>query len=107
MNSKNNKGSMYVRIISYIFLILIILFGVSFATLNSQSVDFNYYINNRTMPLSLLRASTFTVGCLLGIGVCLWVLLKNKLKNYHLRQELKMAEKEIENLRAIPLQDKH
>lgn len=95
------------KIISYIFLLLIILLGVSFATLNSETVNFNYYINHRTMPLSLLLASAFTLGCLLGISVCLWVMFKNKLKNYHLRQQLRMAEKEIENLRAIPLQDKH
>jgi putative membrane protein len=96
-----------VKIITYVVLLLIIVFGVSFATLNSQVVDFNYYINNRSMPLSVLLASAFTIGCFLGIGVCLWLLFKNKLKNYHLRQQLKMAEKEIENLRAIPLQDKH
>jgi putative membrane protein len=95
------------RIISFIFLILVVLLGVSFATLNSQSVDVNYYINHRTMPLSVLLAFTFTVGCLLGVIVCLWLLVKSKLRNYHLQQRLKLAEKEIENLRAIPLQDKH
>jgi lipopolysaccharide assembly protein A len=95
------------RIISYIFLLLIIILGITFATLNSQTVDFNYYVNDRSMPLSLLLTSAFTAGCIMGIGVCLWILLKNKLKTYHLRQQLKMAEKEIENLRAIPLQDKH
>ena len=95
------------RIFSYIFVLLIVLLGVSFATLNSQSVEFNYYINNQTMPLSVLLAGTFTIGCLIGIFVCVWLLVKVKLKNYHLKQRLKLAEKEIENLRAIPLQDNH
>jgi lipopolysaccharide assembly protein A len=93
------------RIISYIFILLIILLGVSFASLNSQVVDFNYYINTQTMPLSVLLAGTFTIGCLIGIVVCLWMIIKIKLNNYHLNQRLKLAEKEIENLRAIPLQD--
>lgn len=95
------------RIISYIFLLLIILIGVSFAILNSQTVNINYYLGQKVMPLPLLLAGVFGGGCLLGIVVGVWLYLKSKLKNYHLRQRLKMAEKEINNLRAIPLQDKH
>jgi hypothetical protein len=33
-------------------------------------------------------------------------LIKAKIVNYRLKQRLGFAEKEIENLRAIPLQDK-
>jgi putative membrane protein len=96
-----------VRIFSYIFVILIILLGISFATLNSGTIDINYYIGHRIMPVSLLIAGVFAVGCLLGIMVGLWILLKTKMKNFRLKQKLKLAKKEIENLRAIPLQDKH
>jgi putative membrane protein len=96
-----------VRIISYIFLLVIVLLGVSFATLNSAAVTVNYYLGQKTMPLSLLLAIVFGIGCLLGLLVAMGVLVKTKLKNYRLKQRLKMAEKEIENLRAIPLQDKH
>ena len=95
------------RIFSYIFILMIVVIGISFATLNSGSVSINYYIGHRTMPLSLLLVTVFAIGSLLGVGVGLWLLLKIKLKNYRLRQRLKLAEKEIENLRAIPLQDKH
>lgn len=95
------------RILSYIFLLIVVLLGVSFATLNSAAVNINYYIGQKTMPLSLLLAIVFGIGCFLGLVVALSVLIKTKLKNYRLKQRLKMAEKEIENLRAIPLQDKH
>jgi lipopolysaccharide assembly protein A len=101
------KWSQHVRIISYIVLILIILLGVSFAILNSETVNINYYVGQKVMPLSVLLAAVFSGGCLLGIGVGVWLYLKAKVKNYRLRQRLKMADKEIENLRAIPLQDKH
>jgi putative membrane protein len=93
------------RIFSVILVLLIVLLGVTFSTLNAQSVDFNYYINTRTLPLSVLLAGTFAVGCLIGILVCVWMLVKIKVKNFQLSQRLKLAEKEIENLRAIPLQD--
>jgi putative membrane protein len=96
-----------VRILSYVFILLIILIGISFATLNSDVVDVNYYIGQKEMPLSLLLALVFGFGCLLGVLVGVWMLLKTKVNNYRLKQRLKFAEKEIENLRAIPLQDKH
>jgi putative membrane protein len=101
------RQELRVRIFSYIFVILIILLGISFATLNSGSIDINYYIGHKVIPISLLIAGVFAVGCLLGIIVGLFILIKTKMKNYRLKQKLKLAEKEIENLRAIPLQDKH
>jgi lipopolysaccharide assembly protein A len=96
-----------VRIFSYIFLIIVVLLGVTFATLNAESVNINYWLGHRTMPLSLLLVIVLAIGSFLGIIVGLWILIKTKLKNYHLKQKLRLAEKEIENLRAIPLQDKH
>jgi len=95
-----------VRIISYILLLLIILFGITFAALNSDSVTINYYIGRSVLPLSLLLVLVFAFGCLIGIVAGLWLLIKAKIRNRRLRQRLQLAEKEIENLRAIPLQDK-
>lgn len=94
------------RIVSYFFLLLIVIFGMTFATLNSESVTINYYFNHSTLPLSLLLVFVFALGCLIGMVVGIWLLIKAKLSNYRLRQRLTLAEKEIENLRAIPLQDK-
>lgn len=94
------------RIISYFFLLAIILFGMTFATLNSESVTINYYFNQSTLPLSLLLVLIFALGCLIGMIAGFWLLIKSKIQNYRLQQRLNLAEKEIENLRAIPLQDK-
>ena len=94
------------RIISYFFLLIIIIFGMTFATLNSESVTINYYIGQNSMPLSLLLVLVFAAGCLIGVIVGFWLLIKAKLQNYRLVQRLKLVEKEVENLRAIPLQDK-
>jgi lipopolysaccharide assembly protein A len=95
-----------VRIISYFFLLAIVLFGLTFASLNSESVTINYYFNQSTLPLSLLLVFAFALGCLVGMIVGFWLLIKSKILNYRMRQRLNLAEKEIENLRAIPLQDK-
>lgn len=93
------------RIVSYFFLLIIVLFGMTFATLNSESVTINYYLGESTLPLSLLLVLMFAFGCLIGMIVGFWLLIKAKLLNYRLQQRLNLAEKEIENLRAIPLQD--
>lgn len=94
------------RILTILFILFIILFGVTFAALNSDIVVINYYFGKDTLPLSLLLALTFAFGSLLTIIICAFLLFKAKLVNYRLRQKLGLAEKEIENLRAIPLQDK-
>lgn len=94
------------RIVSYFFLLVIILFGMTFATLNSESVTINYYLGQNTLPLSLLLVLVFAFGCLIGMVVGIWLLIKSKIVNYRLKQRLHLAEKEIDNLRAIPLQDK-
>ena len=95
------------RILSFLFLLIIILIGITFATLNSETVMVNYYIGQQRLPLSLLLVTVFGLGGLLGMLVGFWFVLNTKIKNYRLRQRLKLAEKEIENLRAIPLQNKH
>lgn len=95
------------RILSYLFLLIIVLLGITFATLNSGIVTLNYYIGHKTLPLSMLLVSVFATGCLLGLLVGLSIIIRLKLKAYRLRQRLKVAEKEVANLRAIPLQDRH
>lgn len=88
------------------FLLIIVIFGMTFATLNSESVTINYYFSESTLPLSLLLVLVFSLGCLIGMIVGFWLLIKSKRANYQLNRRLTLANKEIENLRAIPLQDK-
>ena len=93
------------RVISYFFLLAIVIFGMAFATLNSDSVTIDYYFYQATLPLSLLLVIVFAMGCVLGMIVGIWLLIKAKMINYRLRQRLTVAEKEISNLRTMPLQD--
>lgn len=95
------------RILSYLLLLIIILLGISFATLNSGIVTLNYYVGHKTLPLSMLLVSVFAVGCCLGLLVGLSIVIRLKVKAYRLRQRLKVVEQEVTNLRAIPLQDRH
>ena len=93
------------RIIGYLFLLVIILLGVTFSTLNAEAVTVNYYVGRSTLPLSLLLVITFSLGCVLGMLVGAWLLMKTKVQNYRLKHQLTLAEKEVTNLRVIPLRD--
>lgn len=93
------------RILYYLFMLAVIFFGATFATLNLQTVSINYYVAQREMPLALLLAFTFSGGCLLGLVLGFWMLIRSKIKHFRLRQRLTLAERELENLRAIPLRD--
>lgn len=79
---------------------------MTFAALNSENIVLNYYVGQVSFPLSLILVLVFAGGCMLGIIVGIWLLFKSKMQVYRMRQRLSLAEKEIENLRAIPLQDK-
>jgi putative membrane protein len=46
-------------------------------------------------------------GLLLGFFLSLCKYWHIKTENRHIRNQLKMTEKEIKNLRAIPLKDQH
>ena len=95
------------RIISTLFLLSLILLGVTFAGLNAEPVAVNYYIGTTKLPLSLLLVVTLVLGGLLGLIFNIISYVKLKSANLRLRQRLKLAEEEITNLRTMPLKDDH
>lgn len=95
------------RIFTYILLLLLILLGISFAILNAEPVSIHYYLGQRQLPLSLLLVLALTIGLIIGMMVSGIFYLKLKSENYRIKSRIKIAEKEIENLRAIPIQDPH
>jgi putative membrane protein len=77
--------------------------GLTFATLNSTPVLFNYYLGTKQIALSLLLVFSFGIGIVLGIIFTLFPVLKLKNANRRLRAKIKIVEKEVENLRSIPI----
>lgn len=95
------------RLINFILLISVVLLGITFACLNAESVTINYYFKQSTLPLSLLLVFDFGMGMVLGLLVSMVNLFKMKSENYRLKSKISLVEKEVENLRAIPIQDRH
>jgi putative membrane protein len=93
------------KIIGFIIILLIVIFGVTFAILNAEPVTVYYYIGIKQLPLSLLIAITFGVGLILGLSLMSLMILRMKAEKYRLKKRLKVIEKEVENLRTIPIKE--
>jgi len=94
------------KIINILFIAIIILFGVTFALLNGQSVEIKYYLGQATLPLSLLLALTLVFGMVLGLGLNLFSIIKLKLENSSLSKKVKQNEQEISKLRLLNIDGK-
>ncbi|MDF3054710.1 MAG: uncharacterized protein K0Q74_617 [Gammaproteobacteria bacterium] len=83
------------RIIGYILLLLILLLGITFASINATPVSFDYYFSRSEIPLSLLLAYTLGVGILLGFLSAFFTIIQLKNNNRKLKHQLKETEKNL------------
>ncbi len=95
------------RIVSVIFYVVIIILGISFAALNAQSVELNLYIKQISMPISILVIIMLAIGFFIGFCFTICRQWRQKREIRELKSRLSMAEKEVKNLRSIPLSDDH
>lgn len=79
------------------------LVGLTFASLNPEVVHFNYFAGTKDIALSLLLVFSFGGGIILGLLVALLPWLKAKRDYLRLKNRLKVVEKELENLRSLPI----
>ncbi len=95
------------RIITLVFYLILILIGVSFAALNATSVHVNFYFTTLKMPISVLMTLMLGIGMILGFILFLVRYWHLRVEHRKIKNQLKLTEKEIKNLRSIPLQDQH
>ncbi len=93
------------RILGLVFFIIVILLGISFAVLNADAVKLDYYFGTTSMALSLVIVIAFAIGVILGIVVSLFLILRLKGQNARLRRQIHTTEKEVKNLRNLPIKD--
>lgn len=95
------------RIITLVFYLLLIIIGVSFAALNAATVQVNFYVKTLSMPISVLMTMMLGFGILIGFILVIGRYWRLKIECRKMRSQLTLSEKEIKNLRSIPLQDQH
>ncbi|MCP1674803.1 putative membrane protein [Natronocella acetinitrilica] len=93
------------RILLLIAILVVILFGLSFALLNATPTEMDFYFGAVTLPLSLLLVITLIVGALLGLFAASAVMVGRRRELGRTRRQLTDAEKELQELRRLPLKD--
>lgn len=95
------------RLFMTIFYLCLILIGISFAALNASFIEINFYFTTLKIPVSVLVLLMLGIGACLGFVLFLFRYWRLKAEYRKIKNQLKLNEKEIKNLRAIPLQDEH
>lgn len=95
------------RYIYFLFLLVLVLFTIAFSVHNSEVVVLSYYFGKAEIPLSLALGLALLLGCLLGVLASMKTIISAKYELRSLRREVGVANKEIANLRSIPIKDEH
>lgn len=95
------------RLVYISLALFIIIFGIVFAVLNAENVQLNYYLGAVELPLSLVLVLAMIIGAILGIFASLSFIIGSRRSASKLKRSVEVAEKEIVNLRNIPIKNEH
>ncbi len=93
------------RLLGFLFLVVLVVLGLSFAVLNAQSVSLNYYFGYREIPLSMIVVLSLAAGAVIGVLVSAGLILRMKAQTRQLRRKLRNAEKDSDQLRVLPAEE--
>lgn len=95
------------RLFVYLLFFVVLIICTGFAVINAEPVAVSYYFGSLTAPLSLIAVIAVIAGAILGLVAGLGMVLRAKREISGLRRQLRLKEKEVSNLRAIPIRDEH
>ena len=81
--------------------------GVHFNQLSIWLLQLNYYLGSIELSLSLGLVLAMIFGAILGIFASLSFIISSRRSVIKLKRTVDVAEKEIANLRNIPIKDEH
>lgn len=93
------------RVIRLTILLIVFVASLSFAVLNTQSVELDYYFGAWHIPLALLIGIAIVVGAVLGILASVGMILKSKRETARLRKEVQCTTDKPTNMRAVPINE--
>jgi len=91
-----------VRLFGFLSLIVLVVFGLSFAVLNAEPVSLNYYFGYRDIPLSMVVVLSLAVGAVIGLLAGMGMILRLRQQVGGLRRKLQSAEKHTDQLHILP-----
>jgi putative membrane protein len=95
------------KIISFLILLIVLVAVILFTVLNAAPVTVNYHFGQLPVPLSLVVGVSLIAGAIIGLLASLVMLLRAKTEVARLKRLVRLNEKEIMNLRSIPIKDSH
>ena len=93
------------RIFVFIAFLFVVAAAAAFTVVNATPATLNYYFGTIEVPLSLMLVISLALGAVLGVLVCSTRLIRLNRENARLRKEARLAEKEVMNLRNLPIRD--
>ena len=88
-----------------ILILLIFIVSLVFFLKNNQMITFDYLVNSQDISLSFLLFISLSIGALLGILAWLPKIIGMKHRISKLEKQMKLSEKELDNLRVMPMKD--
>jgi lipopolysaccharide assembly protein A len=93
------------RIAKLILVFVILLIGLAFHLKNNQLIELDYYVDVINLPMSWLVVLVLFIGSMLGVLASLPIIIKLKRDKILLERQIKNSEKEINNLRVMPVRN--
>lgn len=93
------------KVFTILFLLILLLAALSFSVINAHEVQLNYYVGQLELPLSFLVIAALVIGAIAGATIMMRPLFSLRLEIAKLRKVVKTNEKEINNLRSIPVKE--
>ncbi len=88
-----------------LFVIIIVAIGLAFHINNDSPVTLDYYLGTVEISLSVVVITSVLIGAILGLVASLSIIIPLLREKAKLNKAVKTAEKEVSNLRSIPLKD--
>ncbi len=93
------------RLLKLILILFVVLIGVVFHLRNDQRIALDYLLGSTEFYFSIWIVTALALGVILGMVSSLPVIIKLKRDNVKLQRQVNVSEKEINNLRVIPVKD--
>jgi putative membrane protein len=94
------------RILYLVVIAITLLFGITFALQNRQTVEVGYYFGLAwSGPLSIALLAVLALGVAIGYLAGLRMVIRMQRSLVQARKDLRQVEQEVQNLRALPIKD--
>lgn len=92
-------------ILQLFIVIVILIVAAAFAALNDQVINLNYFIGEVESRLTFVIISSFFLGMLFCFLLLIGLILKGRMERRRMRQELRLKNQELTNLRELPVKE--